>query len=52
MPFCLDGPITAKGVSLSHARGLTAVGLGKVCIVKCSGLTVRESEKVLLPSTA
>lgn len=43
--FVCDGLITAKGGATSHAA-VTAMGLGKVCIVKCEGLVVRESEKV------
>lgn len=43
--FSCDGLITAKGGVTSHAA-VTAVGLGKVCIVKCEGLQVKESEKV------
>jgi pyruvate,orthophosphate dikinase len=45
MLFVCDGLVTAKGGSTSHAA-VTAVGLGKVCIVKCNGLSVRESEKM------
>ncbi|MDV3428560.1 MAG: hypothetical protein LIR50_16335 [Bacillota bacterium] len=42
--FICDGLITAKGGVTSHAA-VTAAGLGKVCIVKCRGLNVKESEK-------
>jgi pyruvate,orthophosphate dikinase len=42
--FLCDGLVTGKGGITSHAA-VTAASLGKVCIVKCSGLTVRESEK-------
>lgn len=45
MLFVCDGLITAKGGATSHAA-VTAVGLGKVCIVKCEGLHVKEAEKV------
>lgn len=45
MLFVCDGLITAKGGSTSHAA-VTAIGLGKVCIVKCNGLAVKESEKM------
>ncbi|HWS30547.1 MAG TPA: PEP/pyruvate-binding domain-containing protein [Clostridia bacterium] len=45
MLFVCDGLVTAKGGSTSHAA-VTAVGLGKVCIVKCNGLQVSESEKM------
>lgn len=44
MLFICDGLITAKGGATSHAA-MTAVGLGKVCIVKCRGLLVYEGEK-------
>ncbi|MFA6940009.1 MAG: PEP/pyruvate-binding domain-containing protein [Clostridiaceae bacterium] len=42
--FVCDGLITAKGGVTSHAA-VTAASLGKVCIVKCGGLIVKESEK-------
>lgn len=42
--FICDGLITGKGGVTSHAA-VTAAGLGKVCIVKCRGLNVNESEK-------
>ncbi|MFZ5975683.1 MAG: PEP/pyruvate-binding domain-containing protein [Bacillota bacterium] len=45
MLFVCDGIVTAKGGATSHAA-VTAVSLGKVCIVKCQGLYVRESEKM------
>ncbi|MCX7614348.1 MAG: PEP-utilizing enzyme [Clostridiales bacterium] len=45
MLFVCDGLITAKGGVTSHAA-VTAASLGKVCIVKCRGLGVKESEKV------
>lgn len=44
MIFACDGLITAKGGITSHAA-VTAASLGKVCIVKCSSLNVKESEK-------
>ena len=44
MLFVCDGLITAKGGATSHAA-VTAVGLGKVCIVRCDGLHVNDSEK-------
>ncbi|MDD2216367.1 MAG: PEP/pyruvate-binding domain-containing protein, partial [Eubacteriales bacterium] len=43
--FICDGLITGKGGVTSHAA-VTAASLGKVCIVKCKGLIVNESEKV------
>ncbi|WHH60792.1 PEP/pyruvate-binding domain-containing protein [Petroclostridium sp. X23] len=42
--FVCDGLITAKGGVTSHAA-VTAANLGKVCIVKCRGLNVKELEK-------
>ncbi len=42
--FVCDGLVTAKGGVTSHAA-VTAAGLGKVCIVKCRGLIVYETEK-------
>ncbi|MDD4584052.1 MAG: PEP/pyruvate-binding domain-containing protein, partial [Eubacteriales bacterium] len=43
--FICDGLITGKGGVTSHAA-VTAASLGKVCIVKCKGLIVNESEKI------
>ncbi|MPM72153.1 Pyruvate, phosphate dikinase [bioreactor metagenome] len=45
MLFVCNGLLTAKGGATSHAA-VTAVGLGKVCIVKCEGLQVKESQRV------
>lgn len=42
--FNCDGLITGKGGITSHAA-VTAVNLGKVCIVNCKGLKINESEK-------
>lgn len=42
--FVCDGLITAKGGVTSHAA-VTAANLGKVCIVKCRGLNVKELKK-------
>ncbi len=42
--FICDGLVTAKGGVTSHAA-VAAAGLGKVCIVKCRGLIVYETEK-------
>lgn len=42
--FECDGLITGKGGVTSHAA-VTAVSLGKVCIVNCKGLKIIESEK-------
>lgn len=47
MLFVCDGLITAKGGATSHAA-VTAVSLSKVCIVKCEGMQVKETEKVCL----
>jgi len=47
MIFACDGLITAKGGITSHAA-VTAASLGKLCIVKCRGLVVRETEKVCI----
>lgn len=45
MLFACDGLVTSKGGVTSHAA-VTAVGLGKVCIVKCRELDIRETEKI------
>lgn len=42
--FVCDGLITGKGGVTSHAA-VTAASLGKVCIVKCKGLNVKETER-------
>jgi pyruvate,orthophosphate dikinase len=42
--FVCDALITDKGGITSHAA-VAAASLGKVCIVKCRGLNVQESEK-------
>ncbi len=42
--FECDGLITGKGGITSHAA-VTAVNLGKVCIVNCKGLKIYETEK-------
>jgi len=47
MLFACDGLVTAKGGATSHAA-VTAVNLGKVCIVKCQGLHVKESENMCM----
>lgn len=44
MLFICDGLVTLKGGVTSHAA-VTAVGLGKVCIVKCQDLRIYEAEK-------
>lgn len=45
MLFACDGLVTSKGGVTSHAA-VTAVGLGKVCIVKCQDLSIHEAEKI------
>lgn len=45
--FVCDGLITGKGGVTSHAA-VTAASLGKVCIVKCRGLIVKETEKICI----
>lgn len=42
--FVCDGLITAKGGVTSHAA-VAAASIGKVCLVKCSGLEVYDSRK-------
>jgi len=44
MIFECDGLLTAKGGATSHAA-VTAVRLGKVCVVNCTDLHVNESHK-------
>jgi pyruvate, orthophosphate dikinase len=44
MIFKCDGLITGKGGATSHAA-VTAVKLGKVCIVNCKALQVNEGKK-------
>jgi pyruvate,orthophosphate dikinase len=44
MIFECDGLLTAKGGATSHAA-VTAVRLGKVCIVNCTDLLVNEKKK-------
>ena len=44
MIFECDGLLTAKGGATSHAA-VTAVRLGKVCVVNCTDLLVNESHK-------
>ncbi len=45
--FECDGLITGKGGITSHAA-VTAVNLGKVCIVNCKGLKIQEEEKTCM----
>ena len=45
MIFECDGLLTARGGATSHAA-VTAVRLGKICIVNCTVLQVLESEKM------
>jgi len=47
MIFICDGLITARGGATSHAA-VTAVRLGKTCVVSCSGLLVDESNRTCL----
>lgn len=42
--FACDGLVTAKGGITSHAA-VTAASTGKICIVKCTGLIVNDTEK-------
>jgi pyruvate, orthophosphate dikinase len=44
MVFACDGLLTARGGATSHAA-VTAVRLGKTCVVNCSNLTVDEDNK-------
>jgi pyruvate,orthophosphate dikinase len=44
MIFECDGLLTARGGATSHAA-VTAVRLGKICIVNCKVLEVIETEK-------
>jgi len=44
MVFSCDGLLTARGGATSHAA-VTAVRLGKTCVVNCSSLIVDESSK-------
>ncbi len=44
MVFNCDGLLTSKGGATSHAA-VTAVRLGKVCVVGCKGLLVNETAK-------
>ncbi len=44
MVFSCDGLLTARGGATSHAA-VTAVRLGKTCVVNCSGLVVDEDNK-------
>lgn len=44
MVFSCDGLLTARGGATSHAA-VTAVRLGKTCVVSCSGLVVDENAK-------
>jgi len=44
MVFACDGLLTARGGATSHAA-VTAVRLGKTCVVSCSGLLVDEDNK-------
>ena len=45
MIFKCDGLLTGKGGATSHAA-VTAVRLGKVCVVGCKALVVNEAKKV------
>jgi pyruvate, orthophosphate dikinase len=45
MIFECDGLLTAKGGATSHAA-VTAVRLGKVCVVNCTDLIVNEAHKI------
>ncbi|MBC3888998.1 hypothetical protein GH810_11805 [Acetobacterium paludosum] len=45
--FVCDGLITAKGGVTSHAA-VAAASIGKICIVKCRGLEVNDSQKECL----
>jgi pyruvate,orthophosphate dikinase len=45
MVFSCDGLLTARGGATSHAA-VTAVRLGKTCVVSCSGLLVDENAKM------
>lgn len=47
MIFECDGLLTGKGGSTSHAA-VTAVRLGKVCVVNCKQLKVQEDQKICL----
>lgn len=44
MIFECDGLLTGRGGATSHAA-VTASGLGKVCVVNCSDLSLNEGEK-------
>lgn len=44
MIFACDGLLTARGGATSHAA-VTAVRLGKTCVVNCNNLLVNESDK-------
>lgn len=44
MVFACDGLLTARGGATSHAA-VTAVRLGKTCVVNCSGLVVDEVKR-------
>ena len=45
MLFMCNGLVTVKGGATSHAA-VTAIGLGKVCIVKCEKLYVNDTDKM------
>ncbi len=45
MIFECDGLLTSKGGATSHAA-VTAVRLGKVCVVNCTELQVNETQKI------
>ncbi|MBU2466966.1 MAG: pyruvate, phosphate dikinase, partial [Bacteroidetes bacterium] len=45
MIFNCDGLVTARGGATSHAA-VTAVRLGKTCVVNCNSLNVNENDKL------